>query len=123
MTDLPSVPDGYTLDEAQPADAQPAPPAGYSVDAPGESGLLGTARSIASGFAQNLSAGMQGTSLSGNVLGAYTTFDATTSLDCGPGITVTGVTVLGPTAAAVSLQIAQLASIGSRTVTATTGSQ
>jgi hypothetical protein len=66
--------------------------------------------------------GMQGAqNLTVNIMGQYTTFDATTTFSFGPGITVTGPpTILGPTIATQSISIDQLAALGGRGVTATT---
>ena len=56
-----------------------------------------------------------------NILGQYTTFDATTTFQFGPGITVDGPpTILGPTIATQSISIDQLAATGGRSVVATT---
>jgi len=66
------------------------------------------------------SSGMQGESLTVNVIGQYTTFDATTVFNFGPGITVGTPTILGSTIANVPIVVGQLATLGYRTVTATT---
>ena len=67
------------------------------------------------------SSGMQGASLTVNVIGQYTTFDSTTVFDFGPGITVGTPTILGSTIANVPIAVGQLATLGYRAVTATTG--
>lgn len=69
------------------------------------------------------SSGMQGATLDVNVLGQYTTFDATTTFSFGAGVTVNSATVLGPTVATVNLSVDQLAVLGFRGVTATTGAE
>ena len=56
-----------------------------------------------------------------NIIGQYTVFDKTTTFNFGQGITVSSVTVLGPTIATASINIAQFAQLGGRGVTATTG--
>ena len=66
------------------------------------------------------SSGMQGESLTVNVIGQYTTFDATTVFNFGPGITVGTPTILGSTIANVPIAVGQLATLGYRGVTATT---
>jgi len=66
------------------------------------------------------SSGMQGQSLTVNVIGQYTAFDATTVFNFGPGITVGTPTILGSTIANVPITIDQLATLGYRAVSATT---
>ena len=67
------------------------------------------------------SSGMQGAPLTVNVIGQYTTFDSTTVFNFGPGITVGTPTILGSTIANVPIFVGQLATLGYRAVTATTG--
>lgn len=68
--------------------------------------------------------GLQGaTNLTVNILGQYTVFDPTTVFNFGQGITVNSTTIIAPTVASVNLSIAQLAQLGGRSVTATTGGQ
>ena len=66
--------------------------------------------------------GMQGAqNLMVNIIGQYTTFDSTTTFNFGSGITVNGApTILGPTIATQSISIDQLATLGGRSVVATT---
>ncbi len=66
--------------------------------------------------------GMQGAqSLTVNILGQFTAFDATTTFDFGTGITVNGPpNILGPTIATQNISIDQLATQGYRSVVATT---
>jgi len=66
--------------------------------------------------------GLQGaTNLTVNILGQYTTFDGTTTFNFGSGITTVGAPViLGPTIATQVINIDQLATLGGRSVTATT---
>ena len=66
-------------------------------------------------------AGMQGATLSVNVLGQYTGFNDTTTFSFGAGIAVEGIEVLGPTIARVQIAIDQLAPQGAHAVIATTG--
>ena len=66
------------------------------------------------------SSGMQGQSLTVNVIGQYTAFDNTTVFNFGSGITVGTPTILGSTIANVPITIDQLAILGFRSVTATT---
>lgn len=66
------------------------------------------------------SSGMQGQSLTVNVIGQYTAFDNTTVFNFGPGITVGTPTILGSTIANVPITIDQLATVGFRNVTAAT---
>ena len=65
---------------------------------------------------------MQGTeNLTVNILGNYTTFDNTTTFNFGEGITTNGPpTILGPGIATQSISIDQLATLGGRSVVATT---
>jgi Concanavalin A-like lectin/glucanases superfamily len=56
-----------------------------------------------------------------NVIGQYTTWDNTTTFSFGAGVTINNVTVLGPTIARVNIAVAQLAALGNRSVSATTG--
>jgi hypothetical protein len=65
---------------------------------------------------------MQGTEdLTVNILGNFTTFDSTTTFNFGPGITLNGPpTIRGPGIATQSISIAQLATLGGRSVVATT---
>ncbi len=64
--------------------------------------------------------GMQGAqSITVDILGQYTTFDNTTAFSFGPGITVNSVNILGPTIATATISIDQLATLGGRSVTAT----
>ncbi len=67
------------------------------------------------------SSGMQGQSLTVNVIGQYTAFDNTTVFNFGPGITVGTPTILGSTVANVPITVGQLATLGFRTVSAVTG--
>ncbi len=68
--------------------------------------------------------GMQGgQNITVNILGQYTTFDNTTVFNFGPGITVNSTTIIGPTIATANISIDQLATLGGRAVTATTGGQ
>ena len=66
--------------------------------------------------------GMQGSqNLVVNILGQYTTFDSTTTFSFGSGITANGPPIiLGPTIATQSISIDQLATLGGRSVVATT---
>jgi hypothetical protein len=66
--------------------------------------------------------GMQGSqNLVVNIMGKYTTFDSTTTFNFGSGISSNGPpTILGPTIATQSISIAQLATLGYRSVVATT---
>ena len=67
------------------------------------------------------SSGMQGAqNLNVNVIGQFTAFDSTTTFNFGSGVTVNSVTVLGPTIATVNISIGQLATLGGRSVVATT---
>ncbi|MFZ1084781.1 MAG: Ig-like domain-containing protein [Terracidiphilus sp.] len=65
---------------------------------------------------------MQGTqNLVVNIIGSYTSFDSTTTFNFGPGVTVNGPpTIIGPTIASQSISVAQLATLGGRSVVATT---
>jgi hypothetical protein len=65
---------------------------------------------------------MQGTqNLTVNILGQFTAFDSTTTFNFGQGITTNGPpTILGPGIATQSISIAQLATLGYRSVVATT---
>ena len=65
---------------------------------------------------------MQGTqNLVVNIIGSYTNFDSTTTFNFGSGITVNGPpTIIGPTIASQSISVAQLATLGGRSVVATT---
>ena len=67
--------------------------------------------------------GMQGAqNLNVNILGQYTHWvQGTTTFDFGPGITVGSVTILGSDIASVSISVDQLATLGGRSVIATTG--
>ena len=56
-----------------------------------------------------------------NVVGQYTTWDNTTVFNFGSGVTINSTTVLGPTIAQVNVAVAQLATLGGRGITATTG--
>ena len=67
------------------------------------------------------SAGMQGATLTVNVLAQHTAFDETTTFDFGAGVTVEEVVALGPTVAQVRIAIDLLAPQGFRFVTAVTG--
>jgi hypothetical protein len=66
--------------------------------------------------------GMQGAqNLTVNIIGSYTSFDSTTTFNFGPGVTVNGPpTIIGPTIASQSVSVAQLATLGGRSVVATT---
>ena len=65
--------------------------------------------------------GMQGdTNLTVNILGQYTLFDNSTTFSFGPGITVNSIQILGPTIATATISIDQLATLGGRSVVATT---
>jgi hypothetical protein len=66
--------------------------------------------------------GMQGAqNLVVNILGQYTTFDSTTTFSFGSGITTNGPpTILGPTIATQSISIDPLATLGGRSVVAST---
>jgi hypothetical protein len=66
------------------------------------------------------SAGMQGATLTVNIIGQYTGFNPSTTFNFGSGITVNDVEVLGPNVAQVNITISQLAILGQRFVTATT---
>jgi hypothetical protein len=56
-----------------------------------------------------------------NIIGKYTTFDSTTTFNFGPGVTVNGApTIIGPTIATQSISVAQLATLGGRSVVANT---
>jgi methionine-rich copper-binding protein CopC len=65
---------------------------------------------------------MQGTqNLMVNIIGSYTSFDSTTTFSFGPGVTVNGPpTIIGPTIASQSISVAQLATLGGRSVVGTT---
>ncbi|MGA3371748.1 MAG: Ig-like domain-containing protein [Terracidiphilus sp.] len=67
-------------------------------------------------------AGMQGAqNLTVNIIGQFTAFDSTTTFNFGQGITTNGPpTILGPTIATQSINIAQLAQQGGRSVVSTT---
>jgi len=68
--------------------------------------------------------GQQGQTLNVAVVGQFTNFvNGTTTAGFGAGITVTGVTVTSATAATVNITISPLASVGSRTVTLSTGTE
>ncbi len=60
-------------------------------------------------------------SLNVNIIGQYTVFDNTTVFNFGQGVTVNSALILGPTIATVNVSVAQLAQLGGRSVTATTG--
>lgn len=66
--------------------------------------------------------GLQGAqNITVNILGQYTTFDATTTFQFGSGITTVGApTILGPTIATQVISINQLAPLGGSSVVATT---
>ncbi len=66
--------------------------------------------------------GLQGaTNLLVDVLGQYTTFDSTTTFSFGQGVTTVGPpTILGPTIATQVINIDQLATLGGRSVVAST---
>ena len=66
--------------------------------------------------------GLQGaTNLLVNILGQYTTFDATTTFSFGQGVTTVGPpTIQGPTIATQLINIDQLANLGGRSVVAST---
>jgi len=66
--------------------------------------------------------GLQGaTNLTVDILGQYTTFDATTTFNFGQGVTTVGPpTILGPTIATQVISIDQLANLGGRSVVAST---
>ena len=66
------------------------------------------------------SAGMQGATVTVNVLAQHTAFDETTTFDFGPGVAVEQVVALGPTVAQVRIAIDLLAPQGFRFVTAVT---
>jgi hypothetical protein len=56
-----------------------------------------------------------------NIIGSYTSFDSTTTFDFGPGVTVNGPpTIIGSTVASQSISVDQLATLGGRSVVATT---
>jgi hypothetical protein len=66
--------------------------------------------------------GLQGaTNLEVNIIGQYTLFDNTTVFNFGPGVTVNSTIIRGATIATVTVSIDQLAQLGGRAVTATTG--
>lgn len=65
--------------------------------------------------------GMQGATMTVNVLAQHTAFDETTSFDFGTGVDVQSIEVLGPTVAQATIAIDLLAPQGFRYVTATTG--
>lgn len=66
--------------------------------------------------------GMQGAqNLTVNILGQFTNFDSTTTFNFGSGVTVNGPpTILGPGIATQSISVGQLATLGGRSVVATT---
>jgi hypothetical protein len=65
--------------------------------------------------------GMQGdNNFTVNILGQYTLFDSTTAFNFGSGITVNSVNVIGPTIATATISINPLATLGGRSVVATT---
>lgn len=65
----------------------------------------------------------QGGSITVNVLGQYTAWDNTTVFNFGSGVTVTGTTIVTPDVAQVSVSVDQLAQLGGRAVSATTGAE
>jgi Big-like domain-containing protein/ASPM-SPD-2-Hydin domain-containing protein len=68
--------------------------------------------------------GTQGTTLNVNLTGVFTSFvNGTSVANFGSGITVNSTTVSSSTAAVANITISQTASIGSRTVSVTTGGQ
>ena len=67
--------------------------------------------------------GMQGATVTVNLVGQYTGFNDTTEFDFGPGVTVDVSNVLGANVAQLTLSISQLATLGLRFVTVTTGSE
>ena len=69
------------------------------------------------------STGMQGSTITVNLVGQFTGFNDTTTFDFGPGIMIDDARVLGATVAQVTLSIGQLASLGARLATATTGTE
>lgn len=73
----------------------------------------------------NGSTGIQGQTTLVNLVGAYTTWNATTTFTFGSGITVTpgSVQLFGPTAARMEITVDIHAFLGGRTVTATTGAE
>jgi Quinohemoprotein amine dehydrogenase, alpha subunit domain III len=69
------------------------------------------------------SSGMQGATVTVNLVGQYTGFNQSTVFNFGPGITIDESQVLGANIAQVKVTIAQLATLGTRFVTATTGTE
>ena len=69
------------------------------------------------------SSAAQGQTLDLTVLGDSTSFDSTTQFSFGAGITVNLVTPTSATSATVNVTVSPIATLGSRTVTATTGTQ
>src|SRR6185437_1621670 len=65
----------------------------------------------------------QGGSITVNVLGEYTSWDNTTVFSFGSGVNVTGTNVITPDVAQVTVAVDQLAQLGGRAVTATTGAE
>ena len=68
-------------------------------------------------------AGMQGATVTVNLVGSYTGFNATTVFDFGPGITVLQSQVFGGLVAQVRVAIDGLAALGAHYVTASTGTE
>jgi hypothetical protein len=73
----------------------------------------------------NGSNGIQGQTLTVNLVGQYTTWTGATTFSFGAGITLVpaSIQIFGPTAARMSVTVDILASLGGRTVIATTGSE
>ena len=71
----------------------------------------------------NPSSQFQGGSITVNVLGEYTAWNSNTVFDFGAGVTVTATNVITPDVAQVTVAVEQLAQLGGRSVTATTGSE
>ncbi|HWG38018.1 MAG TPA: Ig-like domain-containing protein [Terriglobales bacterium] len=65
----------------------------------------------------------QGGSITVNVLGEYTAWDSTTVFSFGPGVNVTSTNVVTPDVAQITVSVDQLAQLGGRQVSATTGAE
>src|SRR6185295_2060783 len=89
---------------------------------------LNNAFSVAPGFpvitVVTPNAGQQGQTLTVSVTGLYTAFvQGTTQISFGPDVTVTNVTVAGPTSLTAQMEIGGNAAAGARSITITTGAE